>query len=494
MRIIWESRKSFYLFIVAVIFITGVIAGSFFFSEPRESESVGGILIPPALAQVPGGSGWADIVEKAVPAVVNISSKKVVKTNIRVSPFFSDPFFRQFFGDEFFRRFNVPRERVERSLGSGVIVTSDGYILTNNHLVGKAEEVQVFLPDGREFDAKIVGTDPKSDVAVIKIDAKDLPTLPLGDSSKLRLGDVVLAIGYPFGIGQTVTMGIVSALGRSNLKIVDYEDFIQTDAAINPGNSGGALINTKGELVGINTAILSRSGGYQGIGFAIPINMAQTIMESIIKYGRVIRGWLGVVIQNMTPQMADVFGLESAEGVIISDVQKDSPAEKGGIERGDVVISYNGKKVENITKFREMVAGTKPGTKVEIVVLRDGKEKKLRVKIGEAPSKKKEIASAGEGESGLPEVLKGMEFDDITSYYRKNFDIPDDVEGVVITGVSPGSKGAEAGLREGDVIIEVNRIRVRDMDDFTSALRRVKGNKVLLLVFRNGTHFYVLIR
>jgi len=493
MRSIWENKRSLNLLILTIIFITGVIAGSFFLSVPRKSESVGGVLIPPALAQVPGSSGWADIVEKAVPAVVNISSKKVVKTNVGVSPFFSDPLFRQFFGDEFFRRFNVPRERVERSLGSGVIVTSDGYILTNNHLVGKAEEVQVFLPDGREFDAKIVGTDPKSDVAVIKIDAKDLPTLPLGDSSKLRLGDVVLAIGYPFGIGQTVTMGIVSALGRSNLKIVDYEDFIQTDAAINPGNSGGALINTKGELVGINTAILSRSGGYQGIGFAIPINMAQTIMESIIKYGRVIRGWLGVVIQNMTPQMADVFGLKNAEGVIISDVQKDSPAEKGGIERGDVVISYNGKKVKNITKFREMVAGTKPGTKVEIVVLRDGKEKKLRVKIGEAPSKK-EVASVTEGESGFPEVLKGLEFDDITSYYRKNFDIPDDVDGVVITGVSPGSRGAEAGLREGDVIIEVNRIRVRDMDDFTSALRRLKGNKVLLLVFRNGTHFYVLIR
>jgi len=452
MKSLGDSRKVLIVLVVIAVFASGIFAGRFVGGDSKV-EKAGGFLFPPAVAQGVTYNGWADVVEKAVPAVVNISSKKVVKTNVAISPFFSDPFFRQFFGDEFLRRFNVPRERVERSLGSGVIVSRDGYILTNNHLVGKAEEVQVVLPDGREFDAKIVGTDPRSDVAVVKIDGEDLPTIPLGDSGELRLGEIVLAIGYPFGIGQTVTMGIVSALGRSNLNIVDYEDFIQTDAAINPGNSGGALINTRGELVGINTAILSRSGGYQGIGFAIPINMAQSIMESIIKYGKVIRGWLGVVIQDVTPQMADMFGLKKAQGVIISDVQEDSPAAKGGIKRGDVVLSYNGRHVKNMTEFRQMVSSTKPGTKVDIVVLRDGKEKKLKVKIGEMPAR-----------------------------------------GVVITAVSPDSRAADAGLREGDVIIEVNRVRVKDMDDFRSVVKRVKGNKVLLLVYRNGSHFYILLR
>ena len=436
--------------------------------------------------------GWADVVENVVPAVVNISSKKVVKENVQLSPFFSDPFFRQFFGDDFLKRYNVPRERVERSLGSGVIVSSDGYILTNNHLVGKAEEIQVALPDGRNFDAKIVGTDPKSDVAVVKIDAKDLPTVPLGDSSELRLGDVVLAIGYPFGIGQTVTMGIVSALGRSNLNIVDYEDFIQTDAAINPGNSGGALINTRGELIGINTAILSRSGGYQGIGFAIPINMAQSVMQSIIKYGKVIRGWLGVVIQNMTPQMADIFGVKEAKGVIISDVQKGSPAMKGGIERGDVVVSYKGKPVKDINSFRQMVASSKPGEKVDIVVLRDGKEKTLKVKIGERLEKGKVAETTKE--SNLAPVLSGMEFDNLNDSYRNAYGIPGDVDGVIITAVSPDSKGAEYGLKPGDVIIEVNRRHVSNIDQFKSAIKKIKGNRVLFLIYRNENHFYVLLR
>jgi len=491
MKTFVTRRTGFVTLTIVTIFVLGVFAGRFT-DGASGLRGTGEILFPPAMAQGVNYNGWADVVEKAVPAVVNISSKKVVKTNVNVSPFFSDPFFRQFFGDEFLRRFNVPRERVERSLGSGVIVSPDGFILTNNHLVGKAEEIQVVLPDGREFDAEIVGTDPKSDVAVVKIDGKNLPTIPIGDSDGLRLGDVVLAIGYPFGIGQTVTMGIVSALGRSNLNIVDYEDFIQTDAAINPGNSGGALINTKGELVGINTAILSRSGGYQGIGFAIPINMAQSIMESIIRYGKVIRGWLGVVIQDVTPQMADMFGLKKPRGVIISDVQKDSPAAKGGIERGDVVISYNGKDVKNITEFRQMVSSTRPGTKVEIVVLRDGKEKKLKVKIGEMPTRGEKVASA-EKEAVVP-ALKGLEVDDVSDYYIRSYDLPEDIKGVVITAVAPDSRAADAGLREGDVIIEVNRVRVKDMEDFRSVVKKIKGNRVLLLIYRNGSHFYVLLR
>lgn len=434
-----------------------------------------------------------DVVEKAVPAVVNISSKKVVATGGEMmSPFFSDPFFRRFFGDEFYRRFNVPRERVERNLGSGVIVREDGYILTNNHLVEHAEEVLVVLPDLSEFDAEIVGTDPKSDVAVLKIDAEGLPTLEFGNSSEMRLGQTVLAIGYPFGIGQTVTMGIVSALGRSDLNLVDYEDFIQTDAAINPGNSGGALIDVDGKLIGINTAILSRTGGYQGIGFAIPIDLANSVMESILEHGRVIRGWLGVSIQDMDPQMAEAFDLDEAKGVLIADVTDDSPAMKGGIEQGDVILVFDEQEVNNASKLQQLVATTKPGKKIKIDVLRDGKIETLKVQVGESPD------SAGmdeeEAEEGGPPLLAGVEIDDVSDRYRRQLDLPSRLRGVIITGINPGSPIAESGLREGDVIIEVNRQRVKDVDDFNRKMERAGGNKVLLLVYRGGNHFYVLVR
>ncbi|UCF04710.1 MAG: DegQ family serine endoprotease [bacterium] len=451
------------------------------------------ILVPQALAQERFFEGIPDMVERAVPAVVNIQSKKVVRTREgMMHPFFSDPFFRRFFGDEFFRRNNVPRERVERNLGSGVIVTNDGYILTNNHLVDKAEEVSVVLPDDREYDAEIVGSDPRTDVAVLKIEAEKLPALNLGSSAELRLGETVLAIGYPFGIGQTVTMGIVSALGRANLQMVDYEDFIQTDAAINPGNSGGALINARGELVGINTAILSRSGGNQGIGFAIPIDLAYSVMRSIIMHGKVIRGWLGVSIQDVTQQMAELFELEEAKGTIIAEVVDDSPAMKGGMERGDVVIAYEGNEVEDMNAFRKMVAETEPGTKVEIIVLRDGKAKKLNVRVGEHPDTA-ERAEEEEGEE-VPSIFAGVDLDDLTDYYRSRLDIPDDVSGVIVTEVEANSSAIESGLREGDVITEVNRKKVDNLQDFFRLIERVRGDKVLLLVYRNGSHLYIIVR
>lgn len=438
-------------------------------------------------------NGLPEVVEKVVPAVVNISSKKIVQTaEGSVSPFFSDPLFRRFFGDEFFRRYNVPRERIQRNLGSGVIVSEDGFIITNNHLVEKAEEVQATLLDGREYDAKIVGTDPRSDVALLKIDEAGLSTIPFGNSTDLRLGQPVLAIGYPFGIGQTVTMGIVSALGRANLRLVDYENFIQTDAAINPGNSGGALINVRGELVGINTAILSRTGGYQGIGFAIPVNLAASVMESIIEHGRVIRGWLGVGIQDMTPQMAEAFELEEPAGVLISDVTKDSPADKGGFEQGDVVVTYGGSKVDNMNEFRLMVSETRPGERIEIEVLRNGGSRKLKVEIGEYPAEETEGEEAAK--EGVSPLFYGVALENLTDYYRRQLDLPRDLHGVIVTEIEQGSPGAESGLREADVIVEVNKRRVRSLDDFREILKSSRKDRVLLLVYRDGTHFYLLIR
>src|SRR3990170_1758434 len=289
-------------------------------------------------------------VSKAVkPAVVNISTTRLIKGEeggAQTNPFFEDPFFRRFFGDEFYRQFEAPRQRKEESLGSGVIIDC-GYIVTNNHVIAKADEIKVVLSDKREFKGKLVGTDPKSDLAVIKIAASNLPTIPWGDSTRLEVGEYVLAVGNPFGLNQTITMGIVSAVGRANVGIADYEDFIQTDAAINPGNSGGALINVHGELIGVNTAIFSRSGGYMGIGFAVPANMARTVMQSLIKGGKVIRGWLGVSIQQVTPELAKQFGLKEARGALVSEVIAESPAVAAGLKDGDVITAFDGKPVES---------------------------------------------------------------------------------------------------------------------------------------------------
>ncbi len=301
-----------------------------------------------------------------MPAVVNISTTRVVKSQgMPASPFMDDPFFKHFFGEEFGRQFQIPRERRENSLGSGVIVSADGYIVTNAHVVEKADEIKVLLSDKREFTGKVVGSDPKSDIAVIKIKGKDLPTLNWGDSEKLEVGEYVLAIGNPFGLNSTITLGIVSAVGRANMGIEQYENFIQTDAAINPGNSGGALVNTRGELIGINTAIFSRTGGSMGIGFAIPSNMAKGVMDSLVKTGKVVRGYLGVSIQDLNAEMAKQFGLDDKQGALVSDVVAGSPADKAGIKTGDVILKFDGKEIENSTMLRHRVAETPVGKKTE---------------------------------------------------------------------------------------------------------------------------------
>ncbi len=484
-----RNRPATFMLAVTIVFVAGIFAGKLLTAGDGSSMATinAGGLFPQAFAQKPELEGLPDVVEKVVPAVVNISSKRVVKIDPRsMHPFMRDPFFRRFFG--------MPDnlEQEQTSLGSGVIVSKDGYILTNNHLVEKAREVEVILPDDRRFDAEIVGSDPRSDVAVIKIDAEDLPSVPFGDTSRLRLGQVVLAIGYPYQVGQTVTMGIISALGRGGLQLVDYENFIQTDAAINPGNSGGALINSSGDLIGINTAILSRSGGSQGIGFAIPIDLARNIMEKIIKHGRVVRGWLGVSIQEVNEELAEAFDLSEVKGILVSDVEAGSPAEKGGLEPDDVIVAIQGKEVVGIREFTRDIAITEPGDRIDIEVLRNGKTRKLRVTIGERPDDVKMVQ--GPGESALSPLFVGVAFETLTDEHRRRLRLPARLSGVVITDVDGGSIAAEAGFERFDVITSVERTPVSDYTEFKRAIERIEDSRVLLRFFRDGRHYYLVLR
>ena len=333
---------------------------------------------PPADIQAGGPVSYADAVDAAAPAVVNVYTTKVITE--RPNPLYKDPIFRYFFGDQL-----APRQRLESSLGSGVIVSGKGYILTNNHVIEGAADIQVALRDGRSIEATLVGTDSDTDLAVLKIGMQDLPAITFGSSDKLRVGDVVLAIGNPFGVGQTVTIGIASATGRNRVGISTIENFIQTDAAINPGNSGGALINALGQLVGINTAIFSRSGGSQGIGFAIPVDLAKDVMRQIIESGRVVRGWLGVEGQDITPQLAESFGLQGVQGVIIAGVQRNGPAARAGLRPGDILTHVNGEPVVDSKTTMAMITGFAPGTRITLRVLRAGQPMELEALIAERP-------------------------------------------------------------------------------------------------------------
>ena len=433
------------------------------------------------------GQAMAEVAEAVKPAIVNISTVRTEKiTGSPFSPFYDDPFFRKFFGDQF-RQQGKPRERKSASLGSGVIVSPDGYILTSNHVVKNADKIKVLLPDKREFVGRIIGSDPKTDLSVIKIDADNLSTLSFGNSDALRVGELVLAIGSPYGLNQTVTMGIVSAVGRANVGIAEYEDFIQTDAAINPGNSGGALVNVKGELVGINTAIFSTSGGYQGIGFAIPSNMAKTVMESLIEKGKVIRGWLGVSIQAITPELARQFRLEKDYGTLVADVVEGSPAEKAGLMRGDVIIEFNGKKVDEPYILRNIVADTPPGTEAEMKVIRDGKVESLTVTITEIPAKAEKTPTV------FRNALKGVSVQDLTPDIYRQLNLPEKIRGVVITDVESESP-AETRLMPGDVILEINRRAISNIEDYEAIASKIKPDvEVLLLVFRRGSTIFVTI-
>jgi len=424
------------------------------------------------------------VAKSSVPAVVFIKVEKTIEVGSVMTPGrpfeYNDPF--GFFGDEFFDRFfrhrlpSQPRERKQIGQGSGFIIDQQGYILTNNHVVGNADVINVKLSDGRELKAKLIGSDEKSDVAVIKIDEDDLPTIPLGDSDDLEIGELVIAIGNPFGLTESLTLGIVSAKGRSTVGITEYEDFIQTDAAINPGNSGGPLINLQGEVVGINTAIFSQSGGNMGIGFAIPINMVRNIKEQLVKKGKVTRGQLGVIIGDLEKDFAEYFNIDSSKGVVVNDVLKDSPAEKAGIERGDIILEINGRKVEDVGQLRNTVAMASPGTKVKLLVYRNGRKKTVTVKIGELSDS---IAQAET--SDLSEKL-GMSLQEMNEDIRRFYGDSEE-KGVIVSRIVPGSHAEMAGIRPGNIILSVNQKEVRSIQDVNSALREsVKTKKVLLLI------------
>jgi serine protease Do len=439
-------------------------------------------------------TSFAPIVDRALPAIVNISSSKVSRENTSMQSQQMDPFFRQFFGRDFAPNMPQQRERREHSLGSGVIVRSDGYLLTNNHVIDGATDVTVTLNDKRELKAKIVGTDPKTDIAVLKVDAANLPTLPFASSSNARVGDIVLAMGNPFGLGQTVTMGIVSAKGRTNLGIEDYEDFIQTDAPINPGNSGGALINTHGELIGINTAILANNGGNQGVGFAVPVALARSVMGQVMEHGKVVRGYLGVVPQNVTPALQHALHLNQSNGVVMGDVTADGPAAKAGIERGDVVTEVDGTKIEDANQLRMKISLTPPGTTVNLKTLRNGSEKTVAVKLGELPGTVADNTHSGGSEAGSSSALDGVSVDTLNAQMLRQMQLPASTLGVAVTNVEPGSAAQTAGLREGDVIQEVNHMAVSSAADFDRAVRSAGSGPVLLLVNRNGYTQYIAIQ
>jgi serine protease Do len=425
----------------------------------------------------------AEVSNVVQPSVVNISTTSVV--TMEENPggdLFNDPFFRHFFGDQFGHE---KRKYKSAALGSGVIITDNGYILTNNHVVKGADEIKVILSDKREFKGKIVGTDPRTDLAVVKIKAENLPAATLGESSTLKTGDIVLAVGTPFGLNSTVTMGIVSAVGRSNVGIADYEDFIQTDAAINPGNSGGALVNTSGQVVGINTAIFSTSGGYMGIGFAIPSDMAKAVMDSIIKHGRVIRGWLGVNIQDLTPDIAKSLGVKRETGALVADVVKDSPADKAGLKRGDVIIALDGKTVENATSLRNMVTAAAPGQSVKFKLLRGGKELTVTAVLSEL--KESKAVKKVEYEN----ALKGITVQELTASLRDRIGAPENLRGVAITNIDEDSP-AQGILQPGDVILEVNRREVKTIKEYSEAVSKIgKKDTVLLLIYRDGGTIYI---
>jgi serine protease Do len=382
---------------------------------------------------------------------------------------------------------------MQRGLGSGVIVTADGYILTNHHVVEGAGKIQVELSDRRVLEAKVIGNDPPSDLAVIKVDGTNLPVVPIGDSNVMRVGDIVLAVGNPLGVGQTVTMGIVSAKGRATgLGNGSYEDFLQTDAPINQGNSGGALVNTSGELIGINSQILSPSGGNIGIGFAVPSNMAKNVMDQLVVNGRVHRGLLGVTVQGITSDLAAGLGLDKAEGALVSGVTPDGAAEKAGIKRGDVILSYQGRPVVDTNAFRNEIAATKPGTTVTLQVMRDGstRDVKATLEAMAAAGEGRRLNGEGEGSS----ARYGMTVEPLTPEVAARLELDRDAKGVVITNVDPSGAAASAGLREGDVIQQVNGKSVDDAGDVRDALNGNSGKPSVLLIARAGTTLFVPLR
>jgi serine protease Do len=493
MRVIGEKVWSGVLAVFAfagVVVVVGMLLGA-----PRHDF---------LLAQGPGLQGsdidilekvnraYAKIAETVTPSIVNIQTTQVIK--VQQSPFFSDPFFRQFFGN-MLPGGGIPREQREHALGSGVIVSPDGYVVTNNHVIAHASEIEVMLPDRRTFKGKVVGADPQTDVAVIKVEATGLPAATWGDSSTLEPGDVVMAFGNPFGLNFTVTRGIVSAVGRSGLGIESYEDFIQTDAAINPGNSGGALVDVRGRVVGINTAILSASsgpdgeGGFNGVGFAIPSNVVKRVMESLIKTGKVERGYLGVEVTDLSQAMAEQFKVPDVSGALVNDVTPGSPAAKAGLKAGDVVRTLDGKRVNSKDSLTFMVASSAPGQEVSLGILRDGQPLTLKVTLGTRPSN---LAVRGTGHAPSQGTLRGITVQNLTPDLRDQLGLPGELHGVVISGLDPSSPAAQEGLQAGDVIMDIGRKSVHNVGEFDRLAGAATG-QVLVRIYRQGTALFVVL-
>ncbi len=483
------------LWVACILAVTGAFAAGAQSSSAKSAVTLKRDADPVNRGPLETGS-FSAVVKRVAPSVVKITtttkSRRVAQTQF---PGFDNPAFRQFFGGR------VPEIQTppQAGLGSGVILSADGYIATNNHVIQGADEVLVSFDDGRELKAKVVGRDPQTDIAVIKVEADDLPAITFADSAKIEVGDRVLAIGNPFGIGETVTTGIVSAKGRRPGLGLDYEDFVQTDAAINPGNSGGALVDVEGRLVGINTAILSRSGGFQGVGLAVPANLVSQVVDSLVKNGKVVRGFLGVSTQDLNAALAESLELPSRRGALVAEVQPDSPAAKAGLKNGDVIVAVNGQKVEDSHRLSFTVGAIAPGTKLDLTVIRDGKEQKLKAVAAAHPNSRRNraVADGDDGElhaaAGEEGVLNGVAVDDIRPQLRNQLNLPANLKGAVITNVDPESAAAKAGLRPGDVILEINKQPVTSAQEAAEISAKAESKKALVRVWSRGNRAFVVV-
>ena len=481
-----------FLWSAGLVAVAGLLAGA---AGASSSTAPSPLVLKHDAAAVSRGqlerASYSDIVKRVAPSVVKITSEtkaKRVRMNGADNPALNDPMFRRFFGG----RMPEMESPAQSGLGSGVIISADGYIVTNNHVVDGADELKVTLDDGRELVAKVVGRDPLTDIAVVKVDAKDLPAVTFADTNKIEVGDRVLAIGNPFGIGETVTSGIVSAKGRRVGILSDvkgFENFIQTDAAINPGNSGGALIDIDGRVIGINTAILSRSGGFQGVGLAVPANLVRQVAEGLAKNGKMVRGFLGVSVQDISPALADSFKLKNRAGALVAEVTPESPAAKAGLKEGDVITAFNGETIADATSLTLEVTAVAPGTKVNLDVLRDGKIEKLAATTAERPKSFGGHAAEPDDEG----VLNGVAVEDLTPAARQELNLPGRIKGAVVSQVAPDSASARAGVSAGDIILEINHQRVTSAEEAIDLSAKAEGKKTLLKLWSRGSTIFVVV-